>query len=145
MTKDVDVLDVLNKQVSNTPDPQNSRWLLLCNLDFGSIRRRFSTLHLGRRRRLKEYAHFTKYDPIYHEALVNDQVAEIDREIDAYLGGVLSMFNTVVERGEKVKTKKGLPLMVWQYNRSFYDKIMAERCKDVCQRLHIRSRVSSIA
>ena len=28
LTKDVDVLDVLNKQVSNTPDPQNSELAL---------------------------------------------------------------------------------------------------------------------
>lgn len=131
LTKDVDVLDVLNKQVSNTPDPQNSELALALQpwLRFDKAAG-FDLASKLERRRLKEYAHFTKYDPIYHEALVNDQVAQIDREIDEYLGG--SSFDVeyeVVERGEKVsKTKKGLPLHeVWQYNRSFYDKIMAER------------------
>ena len=131
LTKDVDVLDVLNKQVSNTPDPKNSELVLALNSELRFDKPAvFSLASKLERKRLNEYTHFTKYDPIYHEALVNDQVAIIDQEIDEYLGG--SEFDVqyeVTEGGKKVlRTKKNLPLhQVWQYNRSFYDKVISER------------------
>ena len=87
LTKSVDPFDVLNKQVSNTMDHENSELIVALKPGFNTRAKAFELADLIKRGKLKTYAGFVKYDPIYHEALVNDQIEVIDAEIDAFLGG----------------------------------------------------------
>lgn len=142
LTKEVDPFDVLNKQVSNTVDHANSELIVALTADIRHDRASVLSLaHRLERAQLKDYAKFTKYDPIFHEALVNDKVAEIDRKISAFLGGGSALVDGKMtldvytvpyfakENGIKSeKIKENTPLeLVRFYNRPLYDQIMKER------------------
>ena len=87
LTKSVDPFDVLNKQVSNTMDHENSELVLALKPQYQNRREAFRIAHSLMRGKLKTYAGFVKYDPIYHEVLVNDKISEIDAQITEFIGG----------------------------------------------------------
>jgi hypothetical protein len=128
LTKSVDPFDVLNKQVSNTVDHENSELIVALKPEFSNRREAFRLAESLKRGKLKTYAGFVKYDPIYHEALANDQIAVIDAEIDAFLGG--SEF--FIEYEEKLTRAGGLDIqkkskVVPLKDLSMFDKKLFEK------------------
>jgi hypothetical protein len=83
LTANVDPLDVLNKQVSNIMDHETSSLIVALkpNIRFD----RTAVFELARslgRSQFGNYARIIKYDPIYQEALVNNKIKDIEKEIE---------------------------------------------------------------